>query len=72
MVTDNALIQYKNGPSSASDIIEQVQANTEPYVDRPVVAFINDDGKAGNRTVRGAGDKIPVTNNFQTLVSAIK
>ena len=49
VVTENALIQYKNGPSSASDIIEQVQEKTEPYVDRPVVAFINDEGKAGNR-----------------------
>ncbi len=72
IVTDNALIQFKNGASSANAVIEQVTEKTEPFVTRPVIAFINDTGKAGSRTVKGAGDKILVTNDFDTLVSVIK
>jgi RHS repeat-associated protein len=72
VVTEHALIQFKNGPSSAYAVIEQVTMHTEPYVSRPVVTFINDTGRAGERTVRGAASKILVTNDFSTLVDVIK
>jgi len=72
VVTPNALIQFKNGASSAAAVIEQVVDKTEPFVTRTVVAFINDTGKAGARTVKNAGSRILITNNFDTLVGAIK
>lgn len=75
VITDKALIQYKNGSSSAAEVIEQVRVKTEPFVsnDKPVVVFINDTGKAGTRTVNGAAwNGIYITNDFDTLVGAIR
>ncbi|KYF79686.1 hypothetical protein BE18_35155 [Sorangium cellulosum] len=72
VITDKVLIQYKNGASSPNAIIKQVLEKTEPYVTRPVVVFVNDTGKSGDRTVKKAGSKICVTNNFDLLVEAIK
>jgi len=65
-------IQYKNGSSSAYEVINQVMQRTEPYVTRPVVAFINGAGRAAERTVRLAGRHILVTNDFDLLVNVIK
>jgi hypothetical protein len=72
VVTEQALIQFKNGPSSARAVIDQVTTRTEPFVNRPVIAFINDTGRAGERTVRGAGRHILVTNDFSLLVDVIR
>ncbi len=47
VVTPEAIIEFKSGPSSAQDVIEQVQERLEPNVTRPVVTFINDSGKGG-------------------------
>lgn len=72
VVTDAAVIQFKAGVSSARDIVKQVQEKTEPYVTRPVIGFIGNTGKAGNRTVRGAGDKILVTNDIDLLADVLR
>ena len=73
VVTENALLQYKDGPSSARDVIEQVTRKTLPFVDRPVITFINSTGKAGDRTVRFAAARgLIITNDFSTLVDVIK
>jgi hypothetical protein len=72
VVTQNALIQYKDGASSAFEVIEQVTVKTEPYVHRPVVTFVNSTGRAGNRTVTGAGRHVIVTNDFDALVELLK
>jgi RHS repeat-associated protein len=72
VVTQNALIQFKNGPSSARAVIDQVTLRTEPFVSRPVITFINDAGRAGTRTVNGAGGRILITNDFATLVDVLR
>jgi|GEM_PF-1052426 len=72
VVTDKFIIQYKNGSSSAYDVIEQVKVKTEPYVTRPVWVFVNDTGKAGQRTVNGASSKLNITNDFEKLMDNIK
>ena len=72
VVTENALIQFKNGPSSAQKVIDQVTLRTEPFVSRPVITFINDAGRAGARTVSGAGSRVLVTNDFQTLIDMLR
>lgn len=72
VVTDNALIQFKNGSSSARAVIDQVTLRTEPFVNRPVITFINDAGRAGARTVSGAGSRIPITNDFAILVDVLR
>ena len=72
VVTENALIQFKNGPSSAHAVIDQVALRTEPFVSRPVVTFINDTGRAGARTVNGAGSRVLITNDFSTLVEVLR
>ena len=71
IVTKNAIIEYKHGSSSAYAVIKQVR-NVEPNVSRPVVVFINDTAKAGARTVRGAGGKILITNDFNLLVEVVR
>ena len=72
VVTENALIQFKSGGNSARDVIEQVTLKTEPYVNRPVVAFIAGTGRDAARTVRLAGRYILITGDFKTLVDVIK
>lgn len=72
VVTQEALIQFKNGVSSAHAAIDQVQLRTEPFVDRPVVVFINNRGPAGRKTVDKAKGKVLITNNMEELVGLIK
>ena len=50
VVTETALIQYKDGGASAKKVIDQVTLRTEAYVDRPVVTFINGVGRDAART----------------------
>jgi hypothetical protein len=73
IVTDNALIQYKDGSASAHEIIRQVRDRTEPYVNRPVIAFVNNTTRAGERTVAGANrNGVMATNSFDALVALLK
>ncbi|MGZ5909849.1 MAG: RHS repeat domain-containing protein, partial [Reyranella sp.] len=75
VLTTQAAIQYKNGASSAREVITQIEQKTEPYVDTPVVAFVkgaNGTEKGAARTVRNAGSKVPVTSDMDTLVGAIR
>lgn len=72
VVVENALIQFKNGSSSARAVIEQAMLRTEPFVSRPVITFINDSGRAGVRTVSGAGSRVLIKNDFQTLVDVLR
>ncbi len=72
VVTRTALIQYKDGASSAHAVIKQVLERTEPFVNRPVIAFINGKNKAAKRTVRRAGKHILVTNDFDLLLKILQ
>jgi RHS repeat-associated protein len=75
VLTNHAAIQYKHGSSSATAVIGQIRNRTEPFVDVPVVAFVEGAGgtsKAAQRTVDRAGSHVPVTNDIGTLVGAIK
>ena len=71
-MTDKFVIQFKNGPSGARKVITQVQKTTEPFVSRPVVAFINDTGKPGDRAARKSRAFVAATNNFQSLLELLK
>jgi RHS repeat-associated protein len=72
VVTENALIQYKDGYSSAFDIIEQVRENTEPFVSRTVVAFVNGRNRDVSTVVQKAARHVWVTNDFQVLLDKIR
>ena len=73
VVTENALIQYKNGASSANAVLTQVLDRTLPYVNKPVVTFINDVSRAGQRTVDAVSRQGQlITNKIEDLIGAIK
>jgi hypothetical protein len=72
VITDNALIQYKNGVASAQDVLAQVLDRSEPFVSRPVITFINGTGRAAERTLTGAGPRIMITNDFDLLVDMLR
>lgn len=72
VVTEHALIQYKNGTSSAFMVIKQVQVKTEPFVNRPVVVFIGNTGRAGRQTVNQAKGKILISNDIDEFAGMIK
>lgn len=72
VVTDNALIQYKSGTASARDLIDQVR-NTESYVSRVVVAFVEGSHRGIQRTIQhSANNGVLCTSDFDTLVSLIR
>lgn len=73
VVTKNALIQYKNGVSSANAVLTQVLDRTLPHVDRTVITFINDATRAGQRTVDAVSRRGQlITNKIEDLIGAIK
>jgi len=71
VVTPNAVLQVKT-ISSAHSVIRQVKNRTEPFVNRPVVTFIRNTEKAGNRTVSRAQDKVLITNDIDELADLIR
>jgi hypothetical protein len=75
VITENAVIQYKNGTPSAGSIITQQIERTIPYVNKPVITFIN--GKVKDSAINSIINKVEynnllVTNDIKTLINVIK
>jgi len=54
-------------------VLTQVLDRTLPYVNKPVVTFINDVSRAGQRTVDAVSRQGQlITNKIEDLIGAIK
>jgi hypothetical protein len=71
IITNNAIIQYKDGSTSAFQVIRQVRDRSEPFTDRPIFVFVKDTDKAGLRTVKGATGKVQIFNERDTLINKL-
>ena len=68
---NGCFLEYKSGVSSANAVIKQYMRGTA-HTDEAIIFFLDSSGKATTRTILGAGAKVPITNDFELLISVLK